>query len=58
MVIKAATGIQRQIAAFFDAGATMRRLEVAISDLWAPLHDPGAARPVLALWLRSPGWPA
>ncbi len=55
-VIKAATGIQRQIAAFFDAGATMRRLEVAISDLWAPLHDPGAARPVLALWLRSPGW--
>ena len=33
-----------------------RRLEAALSTLWAPLDDPGAARPVLALWLDESGW--
>jgi hypothetical protein len=33
-----------------------RRLEKALRTLWAPLDDPGAARPVLALWIDEPGW--
>lgn len=33
-----------------------RRLEAALSTLWAPLDDPGAARPVLALWIDESGW--
>ena len=33
-----------------------RRLEKALRTLWAPLDDPGAARPVLALWIDQPGW--
>jgi hypothetical protein len=33
-----------------------RRLEEALSALWAPLDDPGAARPVLALWIDESRW--
>ena len=33
-----------------------RRLEKTLRTLWAPLDDPGAARPVLALWIDEPGW--
>jgi len=32
------------------------RLEAALAKLWAPLDDPGAARPVLALWIDESGW--
>ncbi|MBM3654298.1 MAG: TniQ family protein, partial [Alphaproteobacteria bacterium] len=33
-----------------------RRLEEALARLWSPLDDPGAARPVLALWIDESRW--
>lgn len=39
-----------------DAPERRRRLEAALSTLWAPLDDPGAARPALALWIDRSGW--
>ncbi|QRG09958.1 TniQ family protein (plasmid) [Xanthobacter dioxanivorans] len=32
------------------------RYERAFATLWAPLDDPAAARPALALWLGAAGW--
>jgi hypothetical protein len=69
--LAAQTGSQADDGALIDAlislqdriGAVVRgpsqrrkRLEEAVSTLWAPLDDPGAARPALALWIDESGW--
>lgn len=49
--------LQKQVAAI-ACGAPERRerLERDLATLWAPLDDPGAARPALALWFDEAGW--
>jgi len=49
--------VQERIAAIVRGAPESReRLETALSTLWAPLDDPGAARPVLALWFGESAW--
>jgi len=49
--------VQARIAAAVDQAPTDRKsLEDVILALWAPLDDPGASRPVLALWISERGW--
>jgi hypothetical protein len=49
--------MQARIAAAVDQAPTDRKsLEEVIVALWAPLDDPGASRPVLALWVSERGW--
>jgi len=49
--------MQRQIEKSVDGENREREwLEHALATLWAPLDRPGAARPVLALWLKEAGW--
>jgi len=56
-LMEALISIQDRIGAIVSvAPERRRRLEAALSTLWAPLDDPGAARPVLALWLDESGW--
>lgn len=51
--------MQARIAAAVDHTSTDRRtLERVIAALWSPLDDPGAARPVLAIWISERGWRA
>lgn len=57
VLIEALISIQDRISAIVRGGpARRRRLEKAVSRLWAPLDDPGAARPALALWFDERGW--
>lgn len=55
-LLEALISIQDRIGAIVGAPERRRRLEAALSTLWAPLDDPGAARPTLALWLDESGW--
>ena len=56
-LIEALISIQDRIGAIVRGAPERRgRLEEALSTLWAPLDDPGAARPILALWLDERGW--
>jgi len=56
-LVAALISLQDRIGAIVSgAPERRRRLEEAFSTLWAPLDDPGAARPVLALWLDESGW--
>ena len=49
--------MQARIAAAVDhAPAYRNALEEVIAALWSPLDDPGASRPVLALWISERGW--
>ena len=49
--------MQARIAATVDhAPAYRNALEDVIAALWSPLDDPGASRPVLALWISERGW--
>lgn len=49
--------LQKQIAAYVRNDRRSRlRIEAAVATLWAPLDDPGAARPTLALWMNESGW--
>ena len=51
--------MQARIAAAVDQTPMDRsRLEEIIGALWSPLDDPGASRPVLALWVSERGWRA
>jgi hypothetical protein len=51
--------MQARIAAAVDHTSTDRRsLEEVIAALWSPLDDPGAVRPVLAIWISERGWRA
>jgi hypothetical protein len=51
--------VQARIAAAVDQAPTDRNsLEEVVLALWAPLDDPGASRPVLALWISERGWRA
>lgn len=53
----AVLGLQNQIGEVVTGGPMQREsLERTIATLWAPLDQPGAARPVLALWFDRPGW--
>lgn len=55
--IEALISIQDRIGAIVrGAPQGRRRLEEALSTLWAPLDVPGAARPTLALWIDESGW--
>jgi len=55
--ILTALTIQRRLSGIVDnEGEQRQRLEAALATLWAPLHHPGAARPVLAQWFCAPGW--
>lgn len=55
---EALISLQDRIGAIVRSSAPgrRRRLEEAVSRLWAPLDDPGAARPTLALWIEESGW--
>ena len=56
-LIEALISIQDRIGAIVRGAPARRgRLEEAVSMLWAPLDVPGAARPMLALWLDERGW--
>ena len=56
-LIEALISIQDRIGAIVRGPPQgRRRLEEALSTLWAPLDDPGAARPTLALWIDESGW--
>ena len=49
--------MQARIAAAVDhAPAYRNALEEVIAALWSPLDDPGASRPVLAIWISERGW--
>ena len=49
--------MQARIAATVDHAPAYRNArEDAIAALWSPLDDPGASRPVLALWISERGW--
>ena len=49
--------MQTRVAAAVDHAPTCRgRLEEVVATLWSPLDDPGASRPVLALWVSERGW--
>jgi len=49
--------LQDRIAAIVSGAPEGRsRLEATLANLWAPLDDPGAARPILALWIDDSGW--
>ena len=51
--------MQARIAAAVDHAPIDRsRLEEIVGALWSPLDDPGASRPVLALWVSERGWRA
>ena len=51
--------MQARIAAAVDHAPIDRgRLEGIVGVLWSPLDDPGASRPVLALWVSERGWRA
>lgn len=55
--VAAVLGLQNQISGVVTGGPMQREsLERTIETLWAPLDQPGAARPVLALWFDRPGW--
>ena len=48
--------MQARIAAAVDHAPIDRsRLEEIVGALWSPLDDPGASRPVLALWVSERG---
>jgi len=56
-LVDALLAVQERIAAIIQGAPERReRLETAFSTLWAPLDDPGAARPVLTLWFDESGW--
>lgn len=56
-VLEALISVQSRVDEIVRGAPERRgRLETALSTLWAPLDDPGAARPVLALWIDDPGW--
>ncbi len=56
-LIDALLVLQERIAAIVRGAPEPReRLETVLSTLWAPLDDPGAARPALALWFDESGW--
>ncbi len=56
-LIEALISLQARIGAIVRGPPQgRRRLEEALSILWAPLDDPGAARPTLALWIDESGW--
>ena len=56
-LIDALISLQDRIGAIVRGPSQRRkRLEEAVSTLWAPLDDPGAARPALALWIDESGW--
>jgi len=56
-LIAALISIQDRIGAIVrGAPQGRRRLEEALSTLWAPLDNPGAARPTLALWIDESAW--
>lgn len=56
-LIDALISIQDRIGVIVSGPPQGRwRLEKALRTLWAPLDDPGAARPVLALWIDELGW--
>jgi hypothetical protein len=56
-LIDALISLQDRIGAIVRGPSQRRkRLEEAVSTLWAPLDDPGAARPALALWIDQSGW--
>jgi hypothetical protein len=49
--------MQARLSAAVDHAPICRgRLEEVIAALWSPLDDPGASRPVLALWCSQRGW--
>ena len=49
--------MQTRVGAAVDHAPTCRgRLEEVVATLWSPLDDPGASRPVLALWVSERGW--
>ena len=51
--------MQTRVGAAVDHAPTCRgRLEEVVAALWSPLDDPGASRPVLALWVSERGWRA
>ena len=51
--------MQARIAVAVDHAPIDRSpLEEIVGTLWSPLDDPGASRPVLALWLSERGWRA
>ena len=56
-LVDALISLQDRIGAIIrGAPERRRRLETSLFTLWAPLDDPGAARPVLALWIDESGW--
>ncbi len=56
-LVRSALAIQQRITERVDRGtAEQEQFEKALSILWAPLDNPGAARPVLALWFNEVGW--
>jgi hypothetical protein len=56
-LVEALISLQDRIGAIVRGAPARRgRLEEALSTLWAPLDDPGAARPTLALWIDESGW--
>jgi len=56
-LIEALISIQDRIGAIVrGAPQGRRRLETSLCTLWAPLDDPGAARPTLTLWIDESGW--
>lgn len=55
--VRAALVIQQQITAAVNGEKAEREtVEKALATLWAPLDQPAAARPVLALWFNQAGW--
>ena len=56
-LIETALSIQQLVAQSVDGDSRGReRLGQALATLWAPLDQPAAARPALALWLNEAGW--
>jgi hypothetical protein len=56
-LIDALISLQDRIGAIVRGPSQRRkRLEEAVSTLWAPLDELGAARPALALWIDESGW--
>lgn len=56
-LIEALISIQDRIGVIVRGAPERRsRLEEALTTLWAPLDDPGAARPTLTLWIDESGW--
>jgi hypothetical protein len=57
ILIGTALTIQRRLSGIVDnEGEQRQRLEAALATQWAPLHHPGAARPVVAQRFCAPGW--